>query len=168
MFEASAEFLPTRLTAVKWRVSGIAVGNGGQGAGRVFLHTLLSRNKRVWRRTGPQPRDFEFDFKVLKIFGVNRYGSLRNERNRRVSSRQTRHFSAPGQKSSQKTPPQCQRLAAPDPFHSTALGRARKTCPIGLRTFLAYSGPNLFRSSAGNKGDESQKLKQSIRTNLPM
>ena len=82
MFEASAEFLPTRLAAVEWRGSGIAVGNGGQGAGRVFLHTLLSRNKRVWRRTGPQPRDLDFASKVLKVFGVNKYGSLRNERNR--------------------------------------------------------------------------------------
>ncbi len=152
MFEASAEFLPTRLTAVEWRGSGIATGNGGQGAGRVFLHTLLSRNKRVWRRTGPQPRDLDFDFRFLKVFGMNRYGSLKNERNRRVSSRQTRHFSAPGQKSPQKTPPQCLRLSATGPFHSTALGRARKTCPIGLRTFLAYSGPNLLRSSAGKRG----------------
>ena len=40
------------------------------------------------------------------IFGMNGYGSLGNERNRRVSSRQTRHFSASGQKSPQKTPPQ--------------------------------------------------------------
>ncbi len=106
MSEALAEFLPTRLTDVEWRVSGIAVGNGGQGAGRVFLHTFLSRNKRVWRRTGPQPRDLDFDFKVLKIFVMNGYGSLRNQRNRRVSSRHTRHFSASGQKSAQKTPPQ--------------------------------------------------------------
>jgi len=66
MSEASAEFLPTRLTAVEWRVSGIATGNGGQGAGRVFLHTLLSRNKRVWRRTGSQPRDFDLRFKAIK------------------------------------------------------------------------------------------------------
>ena len=92
MFEASAEFLPTRLTAVEWRGSGIAVGNGGQGAGRVFLHTLLSRDKRVWRRSWPQPRDLDFDFRVLKIFGMNRYSWLKNERNRRVSSRHTRHF----------------------------------------------------------------------------
>ena len=41
MFEASAEFLPTRLTDVEWRVSGIAVGNGGQGAGCFFLLTLF-------------------------------------------------------------------------------------------------------------------------------
>ncbi len=66
MFEVSAEFLPTRLTAVEWRVFGIAVGNGGQGAGRVFLHTLLSRNKRVWRRAGPQPRDLDLRFKAIK------------------------------------------------------------------------------------------------------
>ena len=157
MFEASAEFLPTRLTAVEWRGSGIAVGNGGQVAGRVFLHTLLSRNKRVWRRAGPQPRDFDLRFQGFEdFFDMNGYGSLRNKENRRVSSRQPSDFSAPGQKSPQKTPPQCLRLSATGPFHSTALGRARKTCPDGLRTFLAYSGPNLFRSSAGKKGGKSK------------
>ena len=119
MSEASAEFLPPRLAAVEWRVSGIAVGNGGQGAGRVFLHTLLSRDKRVWRRTGPQPRDLDFASKVLKVFGVNKYDSLRNEKHRRVSSRQTRHFSASGQKSPQKTPPQClQPLPWQPAFHN--------------------------------------------------
>ena len=110
MFERS-EFLPDPHKLLSF------FGNpptAGKEFGRLFLHTLLWRDKRVWRRVGPQPYDLDF---------------LLRTKNRRVSPRQTTYFSCAPKKSKQKNVPRfLPAFGGVPPFHS----------PFPLRKKLGY------------------------------